>query len=210
MGPGKQIAQNYDKTWKPGTGTMDLAPGGKGSLLVFAVLGVQMLVQFVSRVMQVLFVHDVIPIKHAPGLVARNQHSHLFRHARANKVPNPGSAQVMEQRGSAKPARIPYGLCHCGALGVCSVDRVAAMTASEETELRRAFKIAESELRAAKLRVSQAHAELWEKQRAYHILRRKLGIGRTSPARFPVRGKPLPGQEDRQAQWFCAHLLPGC
>src|SRR3954451_20008623 len=73
-------------------------PVGRSLLFAGAVgLPVQVTVQLVSRVMQVLLVHDVIAVKNTAGLVAGNSHGHFFRDASAHQIPDASAPKVMEQ-----------------------------------------------------------------------------------------------------------------
>lgn len=53
----------------------------------FSHLRIQIDLFFSGRFLQVSAAHDVIAVKHAPGLVARNLHGYSFRNPRSDHIP---------------------------------------------------------------------------------------------------------------------------
>jgi hypothetical protein len=45
---------------------------------------------------QIRIVHDIVPLEDRPGFVARDFHGHLFRHSRADHIPDSAPTKVMK------------------------------------------------------------------------------------------------------------------
>src|SRR5262249_49729325 len=63
------------------------------------------------RLLEVPWVHDVIPIEHRAGLVAGDAHGDPLRHASVHQIPHRGTPEVMPE--AASDATGPAGRRPC-------------------------------------------------------------------------------------------------
>ena len=49
-----------------------------------------------ARFNQVLFVHNMITVKHGTRLMTGNPHGHFFRNPGPHKISNPGAPEIMK------------------------------------------------------------------------------------------------------------------